>query len=187
MVTGTGTAFTTELVVGAQITAAGETKTITNITSDTELQVDGAWSSSLSNESFSFVGSTITGSGTTFTAQLQTGSYIVAGGSVGKVAAIGSDTALTLEAPFGAALSNTAFKYHNTGLLLTQSGDVGIGTASPDEKVDIEFGNTDVDVEIGRGTTDTDVTFLTLRSPDGTKFYVTVDDSGALSASTTKP
>jgi hypothetical protein len=187
LVSGTGTAFTTELAVGAQITAGGETKTVTYIENDTGLYVDSAWSSSLTDDAFSFVGSTITGNGTAFTAQLQTGSYIVAGGSVGKVAAIGSDTALTLEAPFGAVLSNSAFKYHNTGLLLSESGDVGIGTATPDEKVDIEFGDTDVDVEIGRGTTDTDVTFLTLRSPNGTKFYLTVDDSGTLSASTTKP
>ncbi len=72
-------------------------------------------------------------------------------------------------------------------MIIETNGDVGIGTLSPDEKFEIEFGAESVDVEIGRGTTDTDVTFLTLRSPNGTKFYITVADDGTLSSSATKP
>jgi len=34
---------------------------------------------------------------------------------------------------------------------------------------------------------DQDVTFLTLRSPNGTKYYISVDDGGNLSASTVIP
>ena len=62
-----------------------------------------------------------------------------------------------------------------------------IATTSPDEKFEIEFDTTNRDVEIGQGSTDADVTFITLRSPNGTKYYVTVDDSGNLATSTTKP
>lgn len=66
-------------------------------------------------------------------------------------------------------------------------GKVGIGTSSPDEKLEIEFGNTNKDIEFGVGTTDTDVTFITLRSPNGTKRYITVSDAGVVTTSTTKP
>ncbi len=67
-------------------------------------------------------------------------------------------------------------------------GNVGIGTASPDEKFEIEWVENGTDVEIGRGTNDnTGLTFITLRSPNGTKYYITVNDTGNLSASTTKP
>ena len=66
------------------------------------------------------------------------------------------------------------------------TGYIGIGTTTPDETFEIEWAAA-VDVEIGRGVTDTDQTFITLRSPDGTKYYIEVDDAGALSASVTKP
>ncbi len=67
------------------------------------------------------------------------------------------------------------------------TGSVGIGTTSPDEKFEVEFGDSDKDVEIGVGTTDPDVTFITLRSPNGTKYYITVDGTGSLTTSSTKP
>lgn len=73
-----------------------------------------------------------------------------------------------------------------TGFIVTEDGKIGIGTASPGEKFVVEFSQ-GVDVEIGQGTTDPDVTFIALRSPDGTKYYVTVDNSGNLSASATHP
>ena len=66
-------------------------------------------------------------------------------------------------------------------------GNVGIRTTTPDEGFEIEFGDVNKDFEIGLGTTDTDVTFFTLRSPNGTKFYITVASDGSLSASTSKP
>lgn len=69
----------------------------------------------------------------------------------------------------------------------TGLGKVGIGTETPDEKVEIEFGTVNQDIEFGVGTTDTDVTFMTLRSPNGTKYYLTVNDAGFFTASTTKP
>ncbi len=67
------------------------------------------------------------------------------------------------------------------------NGNIGIGTTTPDELFEIEFGNSNIDVEIGQGTSDPDITFITLRSPNGTKYFLTVDDSGGLIISTTHP
>jgi len=80
------------------------------------------------------------------------------------------------------------FLTNNTNaMVIKTNGDVGVGTLTPDEKFEVEFGTSSVDVEIGRGTSNSNVTFITLRSPDGTKYYVTVDDAGNLVTSTTKP
>ena len=65
-------------------------------------------------------------------------------------------------------------------------GDVGIGTTSPDEKFEVEFG-ANTDVEIGVGATATNQTFIKLRSPDGTEYWVTVADGGTLSILPSKP
>ncbi|MCP4650315.1 MAG: hypothetical protein GY853_09600 [PVC group bacterium] len=92
---------------------------------------------------------------------------------------------------FGLGTTTPAYKLDviGTGRFTSDlyiSNEVGVGTTSPDEKLEIEW-SANVDVEIGRGTTDTDVTFLTLRSPNGTKYYITVTDGGALSVSGSKP
>ena len=67
------------------------------------------------------------------------------------------------------------------------NGKLGVGTDSPDEKFEVEFGNENIDFEIGQGTTSTSTTFLAARNPDGTKYYIYVDGSGSLVTSTTKP
>ncbi len=100
---------------------------------------------------------------------------IATGGNVG----IG-----TVDAPQGRLeVKNTALE---TVLMVTDDGKVGIGTATPGEKFVIEFAP-GVDIEIGQGTADPDVTFIALRSPDGTRYYITVDDAGNLVASTIHP
>lgn len=71
-------------------------------------------------------------------------------------------------------------------MTLRNSGFVGIGTTEPSELLDLEFAQ-DVEIELGQGASDTDVTFITLRSPNGTKYYLTVADNGSVTASTTKP
>jgi hypothetical protein len=63
---------------------------------------------------------------------------------------------------------------------------VGIGTTNPVEKFEVQW-DAAVDVMIGRATNDTDQTFISLRSPDGTQWYITANDTGTVSAVTTKP
>jgi hypothetical protein len=53
-VTGTNTRFLRELTVGSEITAVGEKRRVTAITSNTDLDVDSAWSSDLSGVSFTY-------------------------------------------------------------------------------------------------------------------------------------
>lgn len=53
-VTGGGTAFKTQLFIGGEITASAETKTIVKITNNTSLEVDSAWSSDISGQSFTY-------------------------------------------------------------------------------------------------------------------------------------
>jgi hypothetical protein len=105
------------------------------------------------------------------------GLLIEAGGNVG----IGRS-----DAPRGKLDVHVAAAPNNVGLLVTDDGKVGIGTETPDEPFEIEFGP-DIDVEFGQGTTNPNVTFIALRSPNGTKYYITVDDAGNLTASTTRP
>jgi hypothetical protein len=106
-----------------------------------------------------------------------TGLRIEAGGNVGINRA---------DAPRGKLDVQVAAAPNNVGLLVTEDGKVGIGTETPDEPFEIEFGP-DIDVEFGQGTTNPNVTFIALRSPNGTKYYITVDDAGNLTASTTRP
>jgi hypothetical protein len=54
-VTGTGTWFLSELKIGSKIIAAGETRTVTAITSYTDLEVDSAWIPDLSEENFMYI------------------------------------------------------------------------------------------------------------------------------------
>ena len=63
---------------------------------------------------------------------------------------------------------------------------VGIGTTNPVEKFEVQW-DAAVDVMIGRATNDTDQTFISLRSADGTQWYITANDTGTVSAVTTKP
>jgi hypothetical protein len=53
-VTGSGTSFTTQLQVGTTITAAGQTRKVTAVASNTSLTVDTAFSPNLSGASFTF-------------------------------------------------------------------------------------------------------------------------------------
>ncbi len=41
--------------------------------------------------------------------------------------------------------------------------------------------------EVGRGETNSTVTYIAVKSPDGQTRYITVNNAGAVSSSTTKP
>ena len=75
----------------------------------------------------------------------------------------------------------------NPVVTINRDGNVGIGTETPGEKLEVEWVSGGTDVEIGRGTSDTDITFIALRSPNGAKWYVYPDDSGNLVVTTTHP
>lgn len=74
-------------------------------------------------------GTTVTGTSTTFTADLRVGSTIIVGGQVRKVATIASNTSLTTTAAFNPALSGaTLLKFEEVLValseLLSKKGDV---------------------------------------------------------------
>jgi hypothetical protein len=72
-------------------------------------------------------------------------------------------------------------------MVWTDSGNVGIGTANPQEKLHVWWG-TNVDAELGRGGSDTDITYLALRNANGTKCYIYPNAAGnGIVVSTTKP
>ncbi len=127
-VTGTGTVFTAQLGAGYPLTAAGETRIITAVTSDALLTVDAPFSVDLAGESFRFrplamltgtvesAGTAVTGSGTAFLSQLAAGDLLIAGGQRRRITAVTSDTALSVDAAFSPELA--------AGTLFTRSRQV---------------------------------------------------------------
>ena len=88
---------------------------------------------------------------------------------------------------YGECYFNTFVSLQVAGVVdITDEGDVGIGTSSPGEKLEVEW-DTNVDAGFFRGTTDTDITGTFSRSPDGTLWYQWIDDAGVVQTSTTKP
>lgn len=107
-VTGVGTAFDTALAVGdsiyATIGGVRQGRTIAEITSATVLKLSSGFTAALSAGSqIEQEGLIVTGTGTTFTAQVQVGDYIVdplRAGEAIKVTATPSATSLEVEKPF---------------------------------------------------------------------------------------
>lgn len=77
--------------------------------------------------------------------------------------------------------SKTVFRPTTSNILLGDTGDRW-GKSYFADNLDITW-NTNVDAGFLRGSSDTDMTGIYLRSPNGTKYYITVDDSGVLNAS----
>jgi hypothetical protein len=196
IVIGSGTLFMSDLVVGAELTSNGETRTVTSILGDTTLYVDIPFSPDLSAGTaytyLYYVENGLTGTGTAFLTELAVGDTLFVAGFSRVINAITSDTELTVANDFNEGIVDAPFAFKGAGaqpqpgFLVTVDGKIGIGTATPEEKFEIEFAP-GVDVQIGRGSTDPNVTFIALRSPDGTKYYITVDNDGNLVTSTTKP
>jgi hypothetical protein len=233
--------FTATLIVGCQISAVGETKTVVAIIDNTHLEVDTAWSSDLTNQGLSLSLIPVTGSGTLFIAELAARGEITAGGNTQVIYSVFDNTSLVMFAPWialaGATYqapraligSGTAFtedigvgdtvfvgaqprlvtavnsdtkaeldkafatiaagltgQVQKPALLVADDGRAGIGTISPDNTFEVEFAPT-VDAEMGRGTADPDLTFFSLRSPNGSQFHIQVDNGGNLSGSPIVP
>jgi len=88
-----------------------------------------------------------------------------------------------------ASLSNNVIIADGTGnqrIRILSNGDVGIGTATPSEKLTVEWA-AGVDAGFFRGVTDPDITGIFTRNPNGVLYYVWVAAGGNLTTSTTKP
>tara|TARA_B100001094_G_scaffold43950_1_gene38755 strand:- start:1067 stop:3031 length:1965 start_codon:yes stop_codon:yes gene_type:complete len=84
----------------------------------------------------------VSGGSTFFTTELTVGSRIRIDTEVFTVASITDNTTLTLSADFlGGATSQAGFT-DNNALTATNSGDIGIGTTSPNARLEIEDANT---------------------------------------------
>lgn len=80
--------------------------------------------------------------------------------------------------------TNNAINIGNVFYSFADGDSVGIGTATPADLFHMEFA-TNKDVRAGLGSDGS--TYTTLRSPDGSLWYITVNNSGVISASATKP
>jgi hypothetical protein len=99
----------------------------------------------------------LTGTNTQFLNTFKSGDTIsVSGETVRTIASISSDTSLTVTAAFSTSQNNLTYTLTGgTRLAVKGNGDIGVGTASPGEKLDVN-GNikfSDQGVKISAGTT----------------------------------
>lgn len=124
VITGVGTAFTTELKIGSNVYKDGEARVITSITSATTATISEAFSTDGTGLTLQIDNLTVTGTGTTFT-NLAVGDRLYVTVDQEQewrtVAAIVSATSLTLSSGFSNALSAaTAVQIDN--LVVTGTG-----------------------------------------------------------------
>jgi len=128
-VTGLLGTFVNSLVVGCEINAAGETKTVTAITDGYHLEVDSAWSSDLANQLLNMRLIPVTGIGTLFRTELTNRGVISAGGDVQTIYLVSNDTYLHVYAPWNTALAGATFQIprgiNGTGTTFTTDLAVG--------------------------------------------------------------
>lgn len=125
VITGTGTNFDADLRVGGNVYLSGEARVITSITSDTTATIDQEFSAGGTGLTLQVDNVTVTGTSSEFTTDLEVGDtvYLTIGGQLqGRtVAAIDSDTALTLTSGFTqAATAGTQLQADN--LTVTGTG-----------------------------------------------------------------
>lgn len=86
----------------------------------------------------STAGTTVTGSGTSFQSQLRVGDRVTIDGQMRTVNAISSNTALTIDSALAINITTaSAFTFTRAALLIDNSGNMGIGTASPGAKLTV--------------------------------------------------
>lgn len=116
----------------------------------------------------------VSGGSTFFTTELTVGSRIRIGTEVFTVASITDNTTLTLSADFqGGATSQAGFT-DNNALTVANSGDIGIGTTSPNARLEIEDANTSESVLLKITADDENVTGLVI----GNDSWSTTDTHG---------
>ncbi|MBJ6751585.1 hypothetical protein [Geomonas anaerohicana] len=118
--------------------AIGATTPTSSLTIKNKAEIAGTGVLNASNN-----GNTITGVGTAFKSQLHIGDTITAAGQTRVVMTIPSDTSITVNAVLSPALSSASFTYspqslvklsddvNNDKFVVTAGGNVGIGTSTP--------------------------------------------------------
>jgi hypothetical protein len=178
-----------KLFVGLDITAAGETRTITSIASNTEMAVDTAWSSDLTGELCTFQASNVTGTGTAFSSQVTVHGEITAAGEIKKIYQVSSDTQLYTYGTWSADLSGESYTtapgniLTGSGTVFTTEVSVGYMIAVGGEQKRITAINSDTELEVdnvyGR--------FLTDEAFAHTKTGLLVAEDGRVGIGTTTP
>lgn len=150
-VTGVGTAFTTDLNVGdtiyATIGGTRQGRTIQAIASATALTLSSGFTAALSaGTQIEREGLTVTGTDTTFTAQVQVGDYIVdplRAGEAIKVTAVPTATSLTVEKPFSGDFTDVSLAKQSKRAAVKLSQPIGEGltveTALGESKPETHF------------------------------------------------
>jgi len=130
------------------------------------------------------------GNGTSFTTDLRVGDFIIIDDIPRQVTAIHSDVELEIDSAYPNFIGGKSYQKIATGITVTDDGRVGINTTTPGETFDIEFEAADadtVDVEMGQAAIEPSSTFISLRSPNASQFFIRVDNSGNLTTSSVKP
>lgn len=109
--TGSGTAFTTQLKVGDLIHVGVTTRRVIAIASNTALTMDVA--ATIGSSAFTYTSTGIVGSGTNFDPEITVGDIIVAGGESKEVVWRNSDTELAVDRPWTSAPAGVAFAVAN--------------------------------------------------------------------------
>lgn len=153
IVTGAGTAFSTQLAVGDKLTTAGQTRTVTSITSDTTLNVDTAFPYISTGLTYTVTpvasqpvppyagpggivfeksGTGVTGIGTAFLTDYANGGTIAVGTTTLIVGTVISDTALTVTAawPTTGGVNYMVQPAPRTGTIVDVLPTTGTGTVS---------------------------------------------------------
>jgi hypothetical protein len=100
---------------------------------------------------------------------------------------VASDGALTIQtAGTDEDIEIRTGSFDNAIFIDDSASNVGIGTANPGEKFEV-YWESGVDAQIGRGNTDDEITYIRLRSPNGSDWYLYPDDSGNLQIDATEP
>jgi hypothetical protein len=145
---------------GVKIDSSGNLG-IGTTTPTAQLHTVGNLSSALTGTvSVTAASTTVTGTSTAFTSELAVGDSIKIGSETFTVSAIASDTSLTLDSAHSAGASGATaytdpslFALHNgdsvSKLVVDNSGNVGIGTTTPTDKLTIDSSLQDDGIRIG--------------------------------------
>ena len=88
-------------------------------------------------------GTTVTGTGTTFQVQLHVGDEIIVDGQTRTVTTVTNATVLTVNSAFEPAITTAPYTFVTRALLIKE-GNIGVGTASPANRLHVDKGRVDI-------------------------------------------